>query len=451
VIGRLRLRLILASASVLLLALAAAVLLLHHRASREMSLLVMGEMHERHMRVQRELQEYWRSHHSWAGVEPALASMERFTGFRIGVTVGGQLVGVSSAAPSVLAAWRRGDRGSYAMPMELAIRGDSGAAVGKVAFLDRLSDVGSSERAAASLHRWTMVVLISVAAAGLILTLLVARAIAGPLEQLTATVRAVGAGDRSRRARLDRRDEIGVLGAAFDDALDRLEHQEKLRQDLVSDVAHELRSPLHNLRGELEAAADGLRATDGALVHSLQEEVQHLSSLVADLEELALADAGRLRVTPVEVDVAQLVDRAMGLCSIQADARRVRLDRELQPGLTLTADPERLVQVLRNLLENAIRHSREVGQVDVAASAGDGVVELRISDCGAGIAAADLPRVFDRFFRADDSRARATGGAGLGLAIVKQIVELHGGSVGVESEPGVRTTFTVTLPSRRAS
>jgi signal transduction histidine kinase len=445
-IGRLQFRLVLASATVLVLALLAAALLLRRQANHELSLLLMGETHERHLRVQRELQNYRDSHHDWAGVEPLLASMERLTGFRIGVVSGGELVAVSSGAPAAIDDWRRGQRG-HVMPIALGGQGDGGAGASEVAFLGRVSDASTSAAAAASLDRWIVVVLISVAAVALAITVLSARAITGPLERLTATVRAVGAGDRSRRARLDRRDEIGVLGAAFDGALDRLEHQERLRQALASDVAHELRTPLHNLRGELEAAADGLRSIDGALVRSLQEEVQHLSSLVADLEQLALADAGHLRIDRARIEVSPLVERALAQCAAGARKRSIVLETELQEGLTLFADSERMVQVLRNLVENAVRHSRDGGSVAVATRGRDGGVEIEVSDRGEGIAAEDLPRVFDRFFRADASRARATGGAGLGLAIVKQIVELHHGTVRAESAPGLRTTFTVVLPT----
>ena len=447
-IGTLRIRLVLASVAVLLLALLAAALLLRQGANHEMGLLAMGEMHERHLRLQRELQDYWQSHRSWIDVEPVLADMERLTGFRVGIASHGQVIAVSSGTTATASVWHHAqDFGDNESPnSDLAVRDSDGSLAGTLVFLGRVSGVGTSAGAAARLDRWIALVLLSVAGVAFGLTLLLTRTITGPLEELTSTVRSVGAGDRNRRARLRSRDEIGALAAAFDDLMDRLAQQEQLRQELVSDVAHELRTPLHNLRGELEAAADGLIRKDSRLVDSLQEEVRHLSALVSDLEQLALADAGQMRIAPVPIPASQLIERAVAGCATRARERRVAMRAELEASLTLRVDPERMVQVLRNLIENAIRHSPPDSEIHVAARNGAEVTILEVIDAGEGIAAADLPRVFDRLFRADSSRARATGGAGLGLAIVKQIVELHGGSVAAQSVPGVRTSFTVTLP-----
>ncbi|MCL1871073.1 MAG: HAMP domain-containing histidine kinase, partial [Promicromonosporaceae bacterium] len=221
---------------------------------------------------------------------------------------------------------------------------------------------------------------------------------------------------------------------------------ERLRRAMVGDVAHELRTPLASVRGWLEAAQDGLTPTDRRLVDSLHEEALHLQHLVADLQDLALADAGELRLHREQVGVAALLDQVVRGHGAVAAAKGVRLEVSADPATTLDADPLRLRQAVTNLVANAIRHTPSGGTVTVAGRhAGDAVV-VEVRDTGEGIAAADLPHVFERFWRADRSRTRGTGGSGLGLAIVRQVAELHGGTVTAASEPAQGSTFRLTLP-----
>jgi signal transduction histidine kinase len=227
-----------------------------------------------------------------------------------------------------------------------------------------------------------------------------------------------------------------------------LARTERLRRTMVTDVAHELRTPLTNLRGYLEALQDGVASPGPEVIASLHEEAVHLSRLVDDLQDLALAEAGQLPLERRPVPVADVVAPVARLLAPQASAHGVTLETDLPPDLPpVDADPGRARQIVHNLLGNAVRHTPSGGRVRVTALPAGPEVEVRVTDTGEGIPPEHLPHVFERFYRADRSRARATGGAGIGLAIVKQLVEAHGGRVGVVSLPGLGSTFRFTLPT----
>jgi len=266
------------------------------------------------------------------------------------------------------------------------------------------------------------------------------------VESLTAAARRMGAGDLSQRVRVSSTDEIGELARAFNAMAEAVERNEALRRNLVSDVAHELRTPLTNLRGQIEALEDGLLAPSADTLRSLHEEILILSRLVNDLQDLALAEAGQLPLHRGRLVLSEAVEGALASIRAGAAERGILLHAEAGPELAVDADRERLGQVLRNLLANALTHTPDGGRIEVTARAENGSVSIRVQDTGVGISAEQLPRVFDRFYRADSSRARASGGAGLGLAIVKQLVIAHGGTIGVESEPGRGAAFTFTIP-----
>lgn len=282
--------------------------------------------------------------------------------------------------------------------------------------------------------------------AALLLTILLSRRILGPVESLTAAARKMEQGDLGQRVRVRSKDEIGDLAHAFNSMSEGLTRLEQLRRNMVNDVAHELRTPITNIRGYLEAVQDGVAKPDPQLINSLHEEVMMLNRLVDDLQELALAEAGQLRLLRQPLDVGQAVQKAVGVVSLVAQSKGLTLRAELAAGLPkIEADPERIGQILRNLLNNAITHT-QAGEIVVGVQPVAAAVEISVRDTGEGIAAGHLPSIFERFYRVDHSRTRATGGAGLGLAVVRQLVELHGGTVLVSSEVGVGTTFTVTLP-----
>ncbi|MDQ7803754.1 HAMP domain-containing sensor histidine kinase [Amycolatopsis sp. A133] len=272
------------------------------------------------------------------------------------------------------------------------------------------------------------------------LTALVARRLSRPLRALTEAAK------QDRPAPVKSRDEVGYLAAAFNDLTARRERIEEQRKAMVSDIAHELRNPLNVIRGRLEAAEDGHLPFDRALTASLLEETVLLQHIVDDLQDLAAADAGQLRLHPEAVDAAELAGHVAAAHADRAAAAGVTLTVEALGEAALTADPVRLRQVVGNLVTNAIRHTPPGGRVTIRISSTVDAVTLAVADTGTGIAAEDRPHVFDRFWRAEKSRNRQTGGSGLGLAIVRHLVAAHGGTVDVESEVDVGSTFTVRLP-----
>jgi two-component system, OmpR family, sensor histidine kinase BaeS len=261
------------------------------------------------------------------------------------------------------------------------------------------------------------------------ITVLAGRRLTRPLRALTAAVQDMRPGTR---VRVRGNDEIARLAAAFNDMAETRERMEKQRNDMVGDIAHELRTPLSNIRGWLEATQDGVSTLDPALVASLLEEAGLLQHVIDDLQDLALADAGTLRLHLSPVDVPELL----------AD---LRVTVEAEP-LVVYADPMRLRQMLGNLIANAVRHTPREGTIIVRAYPSGEVGVIEVIDTGTGIAAEDLPFVFDRFWRAEKSRSRATGGSGLGLAIVRDLAEAHGGTATAESVLGQGSTFRLRLP-----
>jgi signal transduction histidine kinase len=303
--------------------------------------------------------------------------------------------------------------------------------------------------------------------AALLLTAALSRRILGPVEALTTAARKMEKGDLSQRVTVRSQDEIGELARAFNAMADGLARIEQLRRHMVTDVAHELRTPLTNIRGYLEALRDGVARPDAALIDSLHEEALLLNRLVDDLQDLALAEAGQLRLKRRPVALGPLVEGAVSALRPALADKDLAIAVELPADLPCAdADAARIGQVLRNLLNNAITHTPPGGWIDVEAhyiadcrlQIADyaqpqsaiynlqSAILIRVSDTGPGIAPEHVPHLFERFYRADPARARATGGAGLGLTIVKQLVEAHGGRVWAASAPGRGATFAFTLP-----
>jgi len=305
-----------------------------------------------------------------------------------------------------------------------------------------------SERLLTSLNRTLLLVAVAAGLGAVLLILGLSRRILAPVEALTAAARRMEAGDLSQRVEITSEDEIGDLARAFNAMADGLAHFEELRRQLMTDVAHELRTPLTNIRGYLEALQDGVVEPERHVIDSLHEEAMLLNHLVDDLQDLSLAEAGQLRLERRPVALTNLVDLAIGAFTSRAEAKGIALRIDLPQDLPLVdVDPQRIGQVLRNLLDNGLTHTSPGGEIAVAAHITEEWAEVSVRDTGTGIAAQDLPYVFERFYRADKSRSRATGGAGLGLAIARQLVEAHGGRIEVKSEVGQGTQFTFTLPT----
>ena len=266
-----------------------------------------------------------------------------------------------------------------------------------------------------------------------------------PLRALTSAAR--DQGEPRPRVPVTTDDEIGRLAAAFNDLSERRERTEEQRKVMVSDIAHELRNPLSTIRSWLEAAEDGILTADNAFTSALLEEALLLQHIVDDLQDLAAADSGTLRLHPEPLYAADLLDQVAAAHRGRARTARVHLSTRSAPGPPVTADPVRLRQATSNLVSNAIRHTPPGGTVTLRSRQDGNHVLIEVADTGSGISPEDLPLVFDRFWRAEKSRSRQTGGSGLGLAIVRQLTEAHGGTVTVTSVPGTETVFTLRLPA----
>jgi len=276
-------------------------------------------------------------------------------------------------------------------------------------------------------------------------TVLVGMRLVGPLRALTAAAVRMRGGDDGARVRVTGRDEIASLGAAFNDMAEHRRLTESLRRAMVGDIAHEMRTPVTNIRGWLEAADDGVVPLDQELVTSLLEEAVLLQHVIDDLQDLSAADAGELRLHPQPVDVAEILHAVADAFAPAADRAGVALAVAARP-VPLTADPIRLRQAVGNLVTNAIRHTPSGGRVTLSARTAGDRLAIDVADTGPGIPAEQQPLVFERFWRAEKSRSRQTGGSGLGLAIVRKLVEAHGGTATVASTPGQGATFTLLLP-----
>ncbi len=288
--------------------------------------------------------------------------------------------------------------------------------------------------------------LIAVAIA-LIMTFFLSRRILAPIKTLTVTARRLGQGELSQRVKFHGKGEVGELAQAFNSMASDLERAEKLRQNLVADVAHELRTPLSNIRGYLEAVRDGVIKPDAATISSLHEETILLSRLVDDLQELSLAETGELKLVCQAGNIVELIKQTVAGVQAQAAGKGVSVSVDLPDRLpAVNIDSRRIGQVLRNLLENAVAHTSKGDDIAVAARQQDKWVAVSVVDTGEGIPADDLPNIFERFYRVDKSRTRATGGSGLGLTIAKRLVEAHGGKIEVQSEPGKGSRFSFTIP-----
>ncbi|GAA1768463.1 sensor histidine kinase [Luedemannella helvata] len=285
-----------------------------------------------------------------------------------------------------------------------------------------------------------------VLAAGLT-ALLLSRRVVRPISALTTAAARLGSGDLAERVPVTGRDEIAGLAKEFNRMAASLADSEERQRRLIADVAHELRTPLANLRGYLEALADGVLRPDPELFASLLDEALLQQRIVDDLQDLALAEAGALAYHRGRVDLAELVEVCRTAHAAVADTARVSLTVSADSPVEVEADPDRLRQVIGNLVRNAIAATPAGGRVAIDSRVVGQLAIVEVRDTGRGIAPEDLPHVFDRLWRADNARARSGGGSGLGLAIAWRIVTDHGGTIQVASTVGQGTRVTVSLPA----
>ena len=303
-------------------------------------------------------------------------------------------------------------------------------------------------RLASSVDRALLLTGLAAGVFGVLLVWLMSRRVLSPVRTLGAAAQKLGQGDLAQRVPASVPGELGQLAHTFNIMADNLQEAEKRRRYLVADVAHELRTPLSNIQGYLEAVKDGLLQPNSATIHIIHQQVLHLVRLVEDLRVLALAKSGSLRLDYQAVAPGELLKQTAEAFRDRAGTKRVALVLDLPPQLpTVEMDRTRVTQVVGNLLENAILHSPEGSMVTISAHAPDPeTLRLAVADQDSGIKPEELPQIFDRFYRVDPSRTRATGGSGLGLTIAKQLVEAHQGTIGVASKVGKGSCFYVELP-----
>ncbi len=285
----------------------------------------------------------------------------------------------------------------------------------------------------------------------LAVSLFVTRRIVAPIRAMTrASVRIAG-GRYRERVPVPSEDELGELATSFNGMAESLQRVEERRRDLIADVVHELRTPLASIAGYMEGMVDGVILAEPETFHRVHRETERLQRLVGDLQELSRAEAGQVPLHLRRVDVHGLVEAAAGRLGPQFGDKGVELVVEIPAGLPpVLVDPDRINQVLTNLLGNALQYTPAGGVVTVRANGQNNGVAIAVKDTGIGIPAEHLPHVFDRFYRVDPSRARASGGSGIGLTIARHLVETHGGTIRAESAgPDRGSTFTIVLPEAR--
>lgn len=276
---------------------------------------------------------------------------------------------------------------------------------------------------------------------------LLVRSILTPLHQMIAVTAKVARGDFSSRVLILPDDEVGELGRTFNAMADNLERTEQLRKKMVVDVAHELRAPLTNIRGYLEALRDGVIEPGSKIVELLHDETLRLGNLSEDLMRLSVADSARLTLDRETIDLREFLPHALKLFEAQFAEKRISTQTRIASGAELVfADTEKLAQIMQNLLHNAWQYTAREGRVRITIDRAGDAVKFVVANTGEPIAQEDLSLIFERFYRVDRSRSRVHGGAGIGLAIVKDLVEAHGGHTGAESTAGENRIWFV-LPA----
>jgi signal transduction histidine kinase len=321
--------------------------------------------------------------------------------------------------------------------------------VGGSAFEDMMTKAGDTAEHArqmfdASVTGVVIVAVLVAIIASVVVSVILARRLARPLDEVGAAARRLADGDSSVRVPREGPEELRDLADSFNQMAASLGEQEQIRRDFIANAAHELRTPLTNLQGYLEALRDGVIEADSATYDSLWEEADRLVRLSRSLDALAQGDAGHRPPKLTEVDLSQAIRSATELAQPAIERAGLSLTADLADGLRARADPDQLAQVLANLLSNAVRYSARGGTIIVRAERRPSDLLVSVINSGDSIPAADLGRVFERFYRVEKSRDTARGGAGIGLAIVKQLVEAAGGRVGAESAEGrIRFWFSL--------
>ena len=442
----LQFRLVLGFTVVLALALAGVSIYVGYAAGKEVERFEARQEDARTARVQQVINRFYSDRRDQTQLQSMLEQTSRLAGRRIIVRgPNGEVIGDSH----LRFGGRRVDitRESSLIPVLVG-----GQQVGSFLVAPDTGPDGIPEPAVASLVStvnqsllWTG---LAAVALGIFLVSILSRKLLSPVKNLGEAAQQLGSGDFSRRVAPEGANEFRQLAVAFNTMAANLEDSEQQRRNLVADVAHELRTPVSNIQGYLEAVKDGLLQPDEGTIETIHGQVIHLGHLVEDLRLLAQVEAGAMQLQRMPSQMPDLLRSCVEAVRPRAEAKGISVSLETGESMPLVdMDGTRISQVVNNLLENAIIHTPEGGSVVVTAGvAGDSMVRVAVADTGRGIPPEDLHRVFDRFFRADPSRSRATGGVGLGLTIAKQLIEAHGGSISVDNVVPTGARFVIELP-----
>jgi signal transduction histidine kinase len=408
------------------------------------------------------LQDYYALNGSWQGAESLLGGSGRGQGqggMMHGQGMMGQRLRLADASGAVVADTAGAAAGELsraereaAIPLKV-----DGRTVGYLAWQGGMAFSAADQSfLVGNLTRAAVTAGLIAAGLSLLLALLLSYTLMRPVRELTLAARRLGERNLSQRVRVSGKDELAEMALTFNRMADSLQQAEDNRRALTADIAHELRTPLAVQRAHLEALQDGVYPLTPENLAPVLEQNLLLTRLVDDLRTLALADAGQLTLERTPTDLTALVERLVERFQPQAVRRNIALALQSAAwdGLpqALNIDPQRVDQILSNLLSNALRYTPDGGQiavgvaVDGAAGLGRPAVQITVRDSGPGIPPEALPHVFERFYRADRSRSRAEGGSGLGLAIARQLAEAHGGSLTAANHPQGGAVFTLILP-----
>jgi two-component system OmpR family sensor kinase len=463
--NRLWVRLTLAFTLVTVVTLGVVAVLANSRAGEAFRLYLSYSDPSRYESLVQTLSAYYRSRGSWEGVESTVERISAMPGQMMGrgrgMTFHGESqlqVVLAEAQGKVLYDGLQGRPGRQLTADELDAALDievNGVRVGRlvVALPVESAILGPLERR--FINRISQLLLagaVLAGALGVLLGLAMSRSLSAPLQRLASAARAVGQHDFSHRVQVGGSTEVAEVSLAFNEMSAALEQADELRKNLMADVAHELRTPLSVLQGNLQAILDDVYPLEKAEISRLYDQTRLLSRLVEDLRELALADAGKLHMNLQTTNLRQVLQSTSDHLAPSAEQAGVHLTVQAADLPVVVADPDRVAQVLNNLLANALRHTPAGGSIGVTALATKEGVEVTVADTGEGIAPESLPHIFDRFWRADHARthdqARA-GGSGLGLSIAQSLVRAQGGRIWVESTLGKGSIFHFTLPVSR--
>ncbi len=397
--------------------------------------------------IAEELAQYYEKHKNWEGVEKTLKEISKSGFFLVLMDPQGEVIATAGDAEGAQVPLRGKGmmRNRYS-----SIVDTKGEVVGQIfvdptesAFLQTPAEKTYINAVNRSLS-WAALLAVSLS---VVLSFILSRYISSPLRSLTNAVHAMAEGDLDQEVAARGSKELVELSETFNYLAESLKNIEELRRNMITDIAHELRTPLASLQGYIEGILDGVIKPNKKNLESLHEETTLLSRLVNDLQELSLLEAGQLSLNREPTEIKKLVLQTIKNESPRIKKAGIILKTDLPSKLPLVnVDSDRIKQVLKNLISNALRSTSKGGSIVLEISKINNSVEFSVNDSGKGIGEKDLPFIFERFYRAEKSRQRQAGGAGLGLTISKRLVEAHGGKIWAQSTVGKGTQIHFTLP-----